>query len=230
MKTIVRLFVFTAILPILAAPVLAQTQYRFEVFAAGGFPMDKDFQMGLPQYSPALQGTHSYSAGARGGIRVGADFNRNWGEDIIYSYGSNFSKIVNSTSDTQMALPVRSHQLAFNLLWYPQGVDSDTKIAPYLTAGGGGTFFALTSETVNTAREAGLGELRTENLFAFNAGGGLRVKLGKHVGIRFDGRDYMSRSPRYGLPESSTDPSALVFPASGVFHNLEASFGFVYFF
>jgi hypothetical protein len=45
-----------------------------------------------------------------------------------------------------------------------------------------------------------------------------------------DVRDYMTRPPRFGLPEKSDDPDAVVFPASGVFHQIEASFAVVFYF
>jgi opacity protein-like surface antigen len=231
MKTMARFFVSMALLLVLVAPAFAQTQYRFEVFGAGGFPLDKDFEIGLPQFSPPVHGVLKFSAGARGGVRFGADFWKHWGEDIIYSYGrNNPCKIVNSTAGTDLAFPVPSHQIAFNALWYPGGSDEDTRFAPYLTTGVGATFFVVTSDTAVAVRESGMGNLRTENVFAFNAGGGLRTRLSKHAGIRIDGRDYMSRVPRFGLPEHSNNPSAMVFPASGVFHNIEISFGFVYYF
>jgi hypothetical protein len=230
MKTIARCYPSLAILFFMVAPAMAQNQYRFEVFAAGNIPKDKDFFIGLPQFTPPVQGTHQYSVGVRGGVRVGVDFKKHWGEDVIYSYGTNATKIVNTTANAEFPFTVRSHQFAINALWYPTGVDSDKKIVPYVTAGGGATFFVVSPETVNAALEAGLGTLHTENVFAFNAGGGLRMRLSKHAGFRIDARDYMTRTPRFGLPEHSDDPSALVFPASGVFHQFEASFAFVYYF
>jgi opacity protein-like surface antigen len=230
MKTIARCYPSIAILLFMVAPASAQNQYRFELFAAGNLPRDKDFFIGVPQFSPPLQVSHQFSAGARGGIRVGADFKKHWGEDIIYSYGANASKIVNASSGGEFAFTVRSHQIAFNALWYPGGLDAKKKVFPYVTAGVGGTFFVITPVTVNTALELGMGQLHSENVFAFNAGGGLRFQLNRHIGLRFDARDFMSRSPRFGLPEHSDDPTALVFPVSGVFHQVEASFAFLYYF
>lgn len=230
MKTMARFYPSLAVLIFMAVPAFSQTQYRFEVFGAGSVPLNKEFLVGLPQFSPPMKGKDEYSAGVRGGIRVGADFEKYWGEDIIYSYGSNASKIVNSTSGAQFPFTVRSHQIAFNALWYPAGIGENSRVSPYLTAGGGATFYVITPETVNAALESGLGKLRSENIFAFNAGGGLRVRLNRHAGLRLDARDYMSRTPRFGMPENSNDPAAMVFPASGVFHHPEASFAFVYFF
>jgi len=212
------------------APAYAQNQYRFELFGAGNFPKDKDFLVGLPQFSPPISGTHQYSAGVRGGVRVGVDFKKHWGEDVLYSYGTNASKLVSSTGGAQFPFTVRSHQFAINALWYPAGLGAKKAVFPYLTAGVGGTFFVLSPETVNAALEAGFGKLRTENVFAFNAGGGIRWQFSRHIGFRADGRDYMSRTPRFGLPKNSDDPAALVFPTTGVFHQFEVSLAFVYYF
>jgi opacity protein-like surface antigen len=230
MKTIARFCPSLAILFLIVAPAFAQTRYRFELFGAGNFPKDEDFLIGLPQFSPPIEGSHEYSRGVRGGIRVGADFKKYWGEDITYSFGTNATRIVNFTSGARFPLNERIHQFAVNALWYPAGADNKRRIFPYLTAGVGGTFFVLKPETVNAALEAGLGSLHTENLFAFNAGGGIRLRLTRHLGVRYDVRDYMTHAPRFGLPVSSNDPSAFVFPARGVFHQFEASFAFVYHF
>lgn len=230
MKTIVRFYLVIGILLVAAVPVFAQTQYRLEFFAAANLPKDKDFYIGLPQYTPAMVGSHQYSAGVRGGVRMGADFSKHWGEDISYSYGANASVIVNSTSGSRFAFTVRSHQVAFNALLYPAGLDAKRKVFPYLTAGVGATFFVVNARTVSEALAAGLGKLHTENVLAFNAGGGLRMHMSKHLGVRLDARDYMTRTPRFGLPESSDDPAAVVFPTSGVFHQFEASIAFIYYF
>jgi opacity protein-like surface antigen len=205
-----------------------KTQYRFELFAAGNVPVSKNFNIG-PSQSPSVV-THHYSAGVRGGIRFGADFKNHWGEDIIYSYGFSATKIADKTGGPEFPFNVWSHQVAFNALWYPGGLDEKKKVFPYLTAGGGATFFVISPETVSKGLDQGLGELHSENLFAFNAGGGVRLRLSQHAGLRFDARDYMTRSPRYGMPERSDNDAVPAFPASGVFHQVEASFAFVYYF
>jgi hypothetical protein len=230
MKTIARLCLSLAFPFFIVASASAQTQYRFELFGAGSFPKNENFFIGEPQFSPAIQVSHEYSRGVRGGIRVGADFKKYWGEDIIYSFGTNATKITNFTSGVQFPLNERIHQFAVNALWYPAGGGEKGKIFPYLTAGVGATFFVLSPKTINAALEAGLGSLHTENLFAFNAGGGIRLRLSRHVGLRYDVRDYMTRAPRFGLPVSSADPSAVVFPARGVFHQFEGSFAVVFHF
>jgi hypothetical protein len=56
MKTVARLFALPALLLFWVAPIFAQTDYRIEIFAAAGLPMDKEFQIGLPQSSPSMKG------------------------------------------------------------------------------------------------------------------------------------------------------------------------------
>ena len=230
MKRFARFCPAWAILFFLVAPAFAQTQYRFELFGAGSFPLEKEFFIGLPQFSPPLQGVHEYGNAARGGVRVGADFKKHWGEDITYSFGRYTTKIVNRTVGTEFPFAVQSHEIAFNALWYPLGLDAKSKIFPYVTAGVGTTFFIVGSKDINAGLEAGLGKLQSENVFAFNAGGGVTMRVRKHIGVRVDARDFMTPVPRFGMPKSSDDPSALVFPAGGVFHRFEASFAFVYYF
>jgi hypothetical protein len=233
MKRFASFSIPLAILLIAAAPAFAQTQYRFEVFGAVTFPMDKDFELGYPQASPPMQLTNDYSPGARGGVRLGVDGRGHWGQDFMYSYGANAAKIVNHTNQSDFALTPRIHQAAWNVLWYPGGLSIKTGTFPYLTAGVGGTFYTVTAKTVNAAMDpnlAGLGRLRNDNTFAFNAGAGVRARLREKYGVRVDFRDYMTHSPRFGLPKSSDDPDATVFPVGGIFHQFEVSFAFVYYF
>ena len=215
---------------LIATPALAQWKYRFEVFGAGSMPQDKDFEITVPQTPTPINGTHEWSMGARGGVRFGADMGH-WGQDLTYSYGSNATKIVTPGGD--FAFTNRVQQLCVNALWYPGGVGADRKAMPYLTAGVGGTFFTVPQSAVNQAMDpaiAGFGKLRNENIFAFNAGGGVSVRVNRVWGVRIDVRDNMTRAVRYGLPESSTDPNATVFPVTGIFHQLELSIAFVYYF
>ncbi len=216
-----------------AIPSVAQTQYRFEIFAAATIPLDKNFEIGYPQASPPMQLTQEWSAGARGGVRLGVDGTGHWGMDFMYSYGANASKVVNHTIGADFALTPRIHQAAWNVLWYPGGLTTRPGTFPYLTAGVGGTFYTVSQKAVNEALDpnlGGIGKLSNVNTFAFNAGGGIRMRLRERYGLRVDFRDYLTRGVRWGLPKSSDNPDAIVFPAGGIQHQLEISFAFIYYF
>lgn len=216
-------------------PCFAQTQYRLEFFGAGSKPFDKGFEITVPQSQVPMKGEQKFKWGARGGVRLGADFQKHWGQDFVYSYGTNPSDIVNYTTNANFAMTARTHQLSYNILWYPGNLGPVGKkgIFPYLSAGAGGTLYTLSQTTVNEALDpnrAGLGQLHNENVFAFNVGAGARFRINSVYGFRVDVRDYMSRAVRYGLPQESSDPKATVFPIGGICHTLEISFGFVYYF
>lgn len=227
-----RFFIPLAVL-FLSCSALAQTQYRFEFFAAASLPQDKQFEIGYPQSATPMKGTHQWSQGARGGVRMGADTWHHWGQDFVYSYGANATKIVNHYNGGAFGFTVHSHQFSYNLMWYPRLLDSKKKFNPYLTGGVGGTFYNLEQATINEALDpnrAGLGKLRNESIFAFNAGGGIRFRINSLYGFRIDARDYISNPPRFGLPERSDSSTTVVFPVTGKFNQLEVSFAFVYYF
>jgi hypothetical protein len=208
----------------------AQTKYRFEVFGAASFPQDKEFEITMPQSIVPIQAKHEISVGGRGGVRFGTDGKRYWGQEFSYSYGTHASKVINVTTGRDYAFTNHSHEFAYNALWYPGGFKSKSGITPYLTAGAGATVTTLSQKTISDAALVGLGDLKTDTSFAFNTGGGITFHVNGIYGFRVDARDYMSRPLRYGLPKSSDDPFAAVFPANGIFHQLEASFAFVYYF
>jgi hypothetical protein len=218
---------------LVSVPAFAQTQYRFELFAALDLPQDKQFEISYPQSSVPMKGTHEYSPGARGGVRFGTDGKQRWGQEFNYSYGANASTIVNHYNGGSFSFTPRSHQFSYNVIWYPLGLGPTKSVFPYLTAGVGATFYTLSQQTVNEALDpnrAGLGKMKNESIFAFNAGGGVRFRINSIYGLRIDVRDYVSDPPRYGLPEKSDNPSQVVFPVTGKFHQIEVSIGFVYYF
>lgn len=211
---------------IMAASAHAETYYRFELYGSANIPLDKNFEIGLPQSTVPLQGKLTFSPGVRAGLRVGVDGLGHWGQDISYSYGINATQISVPTNGS-FAFTGRSHQFAYNAVFYPGGLRAK-KVYPYLTAGAGGTIFTLSQATIDQGLAAGLGKLQTHTSFVFNAGGGIRFQFNDRYGLRLDARDWMSHPPRYGIPASSNDPGAFVFPVNGVFHQIELSIGFVY--
>jgi hypothetical protein len=183
MKRHASLIIAFASFLIMAASAHAEHSYRFELFGAVSIPFDKDFSIGLPQTTVPLQGEFKVSPGARGGVRLGTDGMGRWGQDISYSYGANASKIV-VKQNGDFAFTSRSHQFAYNVLYYPGGLRSK-EFYPYLTAGAGGTIYTLSQASINEGMQAGLGKLRTHTSFTGNVGAGFRYqangKCGCHI-------------------------------------------------
>ncbi len=230
MKTIARFLAPSlVVIAVLSLPATssAEKKYRFEFFGGINAPMDKDFEIGAPQSDVIIQGTHKFSQGGQGGVRFGIDGARYWGQDYAYSYGANASKLV--TKSGSFAFTNRFHQASSNVLFYPWSLDR-RHVFPYVTAGVGATFVVLKRDTITeslTPSQGGIGALKSETIFAFNAGIGVRFRLNERVGIRFDGRDYMSRPLRYGLPKESSNPNQSVLPVGGVFHQVAGTVGIV---
>jgi hypothetical protein len=204
-----------------------EKKYRFEFFGGVSIPVDKDFEIGSPQSAIVLQRTHEFSYGAQGGIRFGIDGRRYWGQDYAYSYGANASRLV--TRYGSFAFTNQFHQASSNVLFYPWSLER-RHCFPYVTAGLGATFVVLKQDAVTEAStypNADIGPLKSETIFAFNAGVGVRFRINESIGIRLDGRDYMSRPLRYGLPKSSSDPNASVLPVASVFHQIAGTVGVV---
>jgi hypothetical protein len=213
---------------ILPGPAQAEgKKYRFEFFGGVSAPLDKNFEIGAPQSDFIIPGSQKFSTGGQGGARFGIDGARYWGQDYAYSYGSNASSIV--TPYGQLSIRNQFHQASSNVLFYPCSLDR-RHFFPYLTAGLGATFVVIDQNTVTraiTPSGAGIGPLKSETIFAFNAGAGVRFRLSERFGIRMDARDYMSRALRYGLPKSSSDPNQAVLPTGGVFHQIAGTIGVV---
>jgi outer membrane protein W len=226
MKRHAFLLIAFASLLIMAASANAETSYRFELYGSATIPIDKDFEIGLPQSTVPLDGEFEVSPGVRGGVRFGVDGLGHWGQDMWYSYGTNASKIV-VDQNGDFSFMSRSHQFAYNVLLYPGGL-SPKKFNPYVTAGAGGTIFTLSQKSVNEGMNAGLGKLETHTSFTFNAGAGFFYRIKDSCSIRVDVRDHMSHPPRYGMLESSDDPAVSVFPVKGIFHQFEVSFALVF--
>jgi opacity protein-like surface antigen len=208
-------------------PVNAQEKerkYRFEFFGGVNIPLYKDFEIGQPQSTGIIQARNKFSPGGQAGVRFGVDGARHWGQDYAYSYGYNAENLTTSAGD--FSFITQFHQASSNLLFYPVSLDRGN-FFPYLTAGLGATFVVVSHDTITEAINAGIGPLKSETVFAFNAGAGLRFRLSKRVGLRLDGRDYISRALRYGIPKSSQNPLETVLPVDGPFHQFAGTVAFV---
>ncbi len=228
MKTLTRLFLcamaLTALLP---AGRAQDKKYRFEVFGGVSRPVEKRFIIGFPQSAAPISGTQEFSWGGQGGVRIGIDGHRHWGQDYWYSFSSNAGRII--TPYGRFAYTNRVHNAATNVLFYPWSLEKH-QVLPFVTAGLGAAFVTLSQETISEALDplrAGIGPIKSETVFVVNAGAGIRVRLSERFGIRIDARDFISRPLRYGLPKNSSDPNAAVLPVSGAFHQPAGSFALV---
>ncbi|MCU0246044.1 MAG: hypothetical protein MUC42_05705, partial [Bryobacter sp.] len=82
----------------------------------------------------------------------------------------------------------------------------ESRFRPFLLAGPGFNWYGPTSDAQNQASRpngGGLGQptnLQSELSPIFNYGGGIKMKMHKYVGLRFDARGTVSRTPSLGIP------------------------------
>jgi hypothetical protein len=229
MHKTLRLSVLLAVAAGLAIPARAaeEKKYRFEFFGGVNYPLQKNFQISYPQTSQTLKGTQHFSAGGRGGVRFGIDGARHWGQDYAYSYAANTSRIV--TGNGTFSFTNHFHEASTNVLFYPLNLEK-TRVHFFVTGGVGALWVVINKGALQEALnpgQAGLGTLKNEVKFSFNAGAGVRFRINDRFGLRVDMRDYMSSALRYGLPASSDDPNAIVFPVEHAFHQILASVSLV---
>ena len=96
----IRVLLLLAVVVGLAMPGMAadEKKYRFEFFGGVSYPMKKNFTVGYPQAEPAIEGKQDWSLGPRGGVRMGIEGARHWGQDYTFSYGTNSTDISASGS------------------------------------------------------------------------------------------------------------------------------------
>jgi hypothetical protein len=228
MRKLVRLLLsFLAFMLLIPLAQSAEKKYRFEFFGGVGYPIRETFVIGAPQAVNPIEGKHVFSWGGLGGVRFGIDGARYWGQDYAYSYGQNANKL--ETDYGSFSFTNRVHQASTSILFYPWSLERRVCF-PYATAGAGATWVTLAQRAITESMDplkAGFGPLKSERIYAIHAGVGARFRLSDRFGLRLDARDYMSRALRYGLPKTSTDPTAAVLPVSGIFHQIAFTFSLV---
>jgi hypothetical protein len=199
-------------------------------FGAGSVYSTNTFQIGFPQSAVPVGGKLKFDSHARLGIR-GTFYSRgHWGEEVFYSFEPNTVHINRGLSNVDLKLQL--HNYGANALYYLVETESHT-LLPFLSAGVGGTFYRFTPQSFLYAKNpagANLPDLDNSNELAFNYGFGFKTRSTGPIGVRIDLRDFMGRSPSFGLARHSDDPTATVLPASGVLHNGEFSVGLVFYF
>jgi outer membrane protein assembly factor BamA len=73
-------------------------------------------------------------------------------------------------------------------------------------------------------------DIGNSNELGFNFGMGFKTRSTGMFGLRLDARNFVGRTPSFGLARHSNDPTATVLPATGVTNNLELSVGVVFYF
>jgi len=216
---------------------------ELNLFGGGSFYTDKKFEVGFPQITSSvigsaqsaapIQGAFRLTNAIRGGLRVGVYTRGHWSEEFFYSYEPSTAHIIRRSPPTaSINLNLGIHNYGITALYYLDENESHT-IRPFLSIGVGGTFYRLTPQALNLARNPFRGNLpgiNNSNQLALNYGIGVKARTSGWLGFRADVRGFLQHTPAFGLPRESNDPNATVFPVTGAIHNGEASVGLVFYF
>jgi outer membrane protein OmpA-like peptidoglycan-associated protein len=185
---------------------------KFEVGAFGGGSVFSrpSFTSGAVQPPASDRIEYSFADGGIFGIRARQNLTNVFGLEQSWAiYGTNNTVFNGSNADLfqGVSLGARQQQLYFNGNFYTRPRESG--IRPYLTAGVGWSFFSPTDES--QAQSAPyfttlLGSptaLDNDTVFAFNFGAGALIRLSNTVALDFSVRDFVNKSPTFGIPEDS---------------------------
>jgi len=206
---------------------------ELNLFGAGSVHTKNQYEIGFPQSAVPIPGELRIQAHARFGTRLGVFTRGHWGQEFFYSFEPNRMRISQGG-----ALPSRTdihlgiHNYGINALYYPRETESHV-FQPFLSAGIGGTLYHISHDSVTNLRDPSRGNLPdmdNANELAFNFGLGFKTRSTGRVGLRVDLRDYVGRSPSFGLERRSNVATDTVLPATGVIHNGELSVGLVFYF
>ena len=106
-----------------------------------------------------------------------------------------------------------------------------SRVQPYLTVGVGSLLFKPTDKALRYARTPAVdavyhsANLRSNQQVGLNYGGGVKVHLSEHLGVRFDARGLWSRNPTFGLPDFNN--GGIYIPGKKHIHGFEATVGLV---
>ncbi|MFQ5928805.1 MAG: hypothetical protein ACE5MK_03840, partial [Acidobacteriota bacterium] len=121
------------------------------------------------------------------------------------------------------------HKFTYTGLIYP--LDRQRRVHPFIAVGAGASFYQLSDESKRQALQQGV-ELDNELKFAFSYGGGIKVQVEPHWGLRFDVRNRVTSVPDFDLPpEAPLLPNLEVgagFRPDGTLNNWQVSAGFIF--
>jgi opacity protein-like surface antigen len=203
---------------------------ELNLFGGGSIYTENSFEYGYPQFPTPIPGKLSLDNHARFGVRLGVYTRGHWGQEFFYSFEPNSVRITRGPTNTDLKIQI--HNYGVNALYYLLETEGQT-FQPFLSAGIGGTVYRLIPQSVSYVRDplrGNMPDMDNSNELGFNFGIGFKTRSTGWLGFRMDFRDFVGRSPSFGLARTSDDPAATVLPASGVLHNAEGSLGVVFYF
>ena len=164
------------------------------------------------------------------GTRITQNLGRHFAAEMDYAFSGHGGTLKNPTPSTPpLDMDQTTHSFFYSLLFYLR--DSSSSLRPYVSGGGGATYFALDGSIKSTSEQLGFSMKNCWEL-GLRVGGGVKYRLNERIGVRADFTDQISDAPSYGLPAVvpvvDGVPGAGYAP-SGTLHNMQVSFGLIYY-
>lgn len=173
-----------------------------------------------------------FQNGVKIGVRGTVNLTNHWGVEGTYSFSSNGLQITQvGPPALQQNFGIHLHQFTANALYFFNG--RDKLLRPFVLAGVGVSRYSPTSDAKLAAAQDFLGVpavITTTSTFDFNFGAGIESRPWDRFGLRLDFRDHITAIPRFGLPETATNPAAPFFPVNGRVQDFEIATGLIYYF
>lgn len=204
---------------------------ELNAFVSGNAHTKSNYQIGFPQSITPIQEQFKLNDSLGGGLRFNVNTTRHWGEEFFFSYEPNKASFIRQTPPTaDQSYNIRIYNFGGNAMYY-LNEEEGAHIRPFLSVGLGGTVHQPTGSAKQIANDPLRGDLpgfETAAELALNYGIGFKQRLTEDIGFRMDVRGFLSRNPTFGLPRTSSDPNAVVFPAFGAINSLEVSAGVIF--
>lgn len=229
-----RLAAIVILIALSAAGAYAQTsgpeQIELSVSESLSYFTKKTFQIGSPQSSTPIDGTMQLRSKNRHEFRFNFIRKGRVGAEGFYGFGSTSVDFGRTTEPAStLSIPVQLHHFGVNLLYYPLSTDASTW-QPFISAGGGAMLYRPTKEGQEIATDplrGNLSEFFESSKAAFSFGAGVKRRISRSFGVRFDVGNITTAAPTFGLPTESTDPNVAVLPVTGRTNNTYASIGII---
>lgn len=169
--------------------------------------------------------------GGTAGGRAAWNVARHIGVELSYNFMVNNVRLVTPIGPglPSYTFGQQIHYPALNIVYNltPRG----SRFQPYLTVGGGAAQFTPTDKAKAFARQPEVdavfqsANLNDDRKAALNYGGGVKLHLSQHLGLRFDVRGFWSHNPTFGLPSAPT--GGVYIPGKNSINGVQATLGLV---
>jgi hypothetical protein len=184
MKILGTVLVFSAVM---ATSAMAQS-WEVGGGVGGGFYTSQSITQAGASASAKLQ------TGLSGSAWLGSTWkNTNWGGELRYDYG--MSNLQLSSGGTSVNFGAHTQQFHYDLMWH--ATSSESRIRPYISAGGGVKLYNGTGTQMAYQPLSNFALLTAQQDLTplVSVGGGVKFQLSPHVQIRLDIHDYLTPFP-----------------------------------